>query len=324
MAPRRMLSHVFARRGCGTPPPSLAGGNTKRCGTCRGFSSEDPTLAWARAHPEQAQGCLLPPVWDARICDDSFKSDLSTSLEGYLCWRKWTNVWTGRHDSNEGSDELLKEKTLKLCSHVLSAPLTLANFLAHDTLPLNARVACIGARAEATIPLDLWKEFLLFSAATAKKTTTSTFSIDFVGPDVITRQGTMQDQKVMLEEGPSLVLRWLYRGLFHDLLAKGHTQTSQWDALVFYNPGFGHPHLRDDWKQTLDRVLGLPHPMLLTAHSEMDAERDMQLLRDVFGLDAEYQENPFASQISYQDPFDKNHFVRPNHYVAHVGRRDHR
>ena len=322
-----MLTNIFARRGCRTFP-RFAKGFKKRCETRRGFS-EDPTLAWARAHPEQAQRCLLPPVWDAKICDDSYQSDLSTSLKGYLCWRKWTNVWAGRDHTNEGSEELLEERTLRLYSHVLSAPLTLAKFLAQDSLPLNPRVVCVGARAEATIPLDLWKEFLLFSAARTKTTTTTaatttTYSIDFVGPDVITGPGKIQDQKVMLEDGPSLVLKWLYRGLMHDLLDKDDTHASRWDAFVFYNPGFGHPHLRGDWKPTLDRVLALPYPMLLTAHSEMDAERDTQVLRDMYGLYAEYQENPFASQISYQDPFDKNHFVRPNHYVAHIGRRDHR
>jgi hypothetical protein len=30
----------------------------------------------------------------------------------------------------------------------------------------------------------------------------------------------------------------------------------------------------------------------------------------------EYQVNPFGSRIHYEDPFDKDHFVRPNHFMA--------
>jgi hypothetical protein len=178
----------------------------------------------------------------------------------------------------------------------------------------------VGARAESTIPFDLWKEFLLFTTSLSTKTV-STYSIDFVGPDILAWPGKTPDRNVMLENGSSLVLRWLYRGLFHDLLSSDNIQASKWDVLVFYNPGFGHPHLSGEWKPTLDLIIALQHPMLLTAHSELDAQRDMAVLRDNFGLHVEYQENPFASQISYQDPFDKNHLVRPNHYVAWIGRR---
>jgi hypothetical protein len=55
----------------------------------------------------------------------------------------------------------------------------------------------------------------------------------------------------------------------------------------------------------------------LTAHSAKDADRDAKRLREEYGMAVEYQENPFASRIRYQDPLlDPQHYVRPNHYVA--------
>jgi hypothetical protein len=56
----------------------------------------------------------------------------------------------------------------------------------------------------------------------------------------------------------------------------------------------------------------------LTAHSELDAERDAHLLLDQWGIHVDYRPNPFASRIVYQDPFDKSHFVSPNKYVAWI------
>jgi hypothetical protein len=59
-------------------------------------------------------------------------------------------------------------------------------------------------------------------------------------------------------------------------------------------------------------------PLLLTAHSEWDAQRDWHLLcqeyDDSLRIKAP-QKNPFASRISYQDPFDSAHRVQPNHSV---------
>jgi hypothetical protein len=51
-------------------------------------------------------------------------------------------------------------------------------------------------------------------------------------------------------------------------------------AFVAFNPGFGHPHLTDMWKPTLDVALQCPHsPMVLwTAHSDADMQRDVEFL----------------------------------------------
>jgi hypothetical protein len=208
------------------------------------------------------------------------------------------------------------EKTLAISSHMLSAPLTLATFMVKNDLPSDARVCCVGARAEASLPFDIWKEYLLVSSSRLKK---SIFpSIDFVGPDIVPTAGNVQDWKVSLDSGSTLRLRYYYRGFLHDLPSKRQDVKEEWNAYVFFNPGFGHPHLKKDWIPTLDQLIGKGHPMLFTAHSETDYLRDLEHLNQVFGLKLNYEENPFASRIKYQDPFDPKHIVRPNHYVAHV------
>jgi hypothetical protein len=125
-----------------------------------------------------------------------------------------------------------------------------------------------------------------------------------------------------------------------------------YDFMVFFNPGFGHPNLRNNWDETLRLILHLHdnyyddsdkcirkkrprrsdgRVLLLTAHSKVDAERDAKFLAEKFGIDhVMYNENPFASRIQYLDPFgnfddgekyddDRTsdpHFIRPNHYMA--------
>lgn len=208
------------------------------------------------------------------------------------------------------------KKTLAISSHMLSAPLTMASFTVKNNLPTDSRLCCVGARAEASLPFEIWKEYLILSSSCLKKSISP--SIDFVGPDIVSTPGKVQDRKVTLEAGSALRLRWYYKGFLHDLLTKRHEAKDEWNAFVFFNPGFGHPHLKKDWIPTLEQLVGNGHPMLFTAHSEADSLRDMEHLEKVFGLKLKYDENPFASRITYQDPYDPCHIVRPNHYVAHV------
>lgn len=282
----------------------------------------DPTLSWAKENPNEAQGCLQPPGWDiSSNCDPDRNTQKTESLEDYCRWRKWPH-------SSPSSE--LHERAVAISSHVLSAPLTLANFYYHDAAAANedcgvaaaaattqhknettTRWCCVGARAEATLPYDYWKEFLLLGSAMAE--TAIHVSMDFVGPDI---QPTTPSRTIELEDDSSLSLRWYYKGLLHE--ATTTNTDPQWDAYIFLNPGFGHTNLQDAWHPTLERVIEEERSILLTAHSELDSLRDSEHLKQRYGLDVHYSVNPFASRITYQDPFDKDHMVRPNHYVAHV------
>ena len=306
---------------------------------------QDPTLAWAQANPQLAQECLNPPP--LKKISDLAAPKMMDSFEAYLEWRRW-------EFPEEVSDlEDSRENAKALVSHLLSAPLTLAsqfrNLIQHSTSDNNKNGklgldwCCIGARAEASIPLIYWKEFLLSSRASLSssdlKFASSSMihsnknigiSFDLVGPDIPPK---LSEQSVIIPEGQderesnstSISLRGYHRGFFHDSPTKAmKSNRNAWDAYIFYNPGFGHPNLQKSWEPTLKLILGggqenTRSVLLLTAHSEHDMARDASILKNTYGLsDVIYHENPFASRIKYEDPFEKNHFVRPNHYVATV------
>lgn len=221
------------------------------------------------------------------------------------------------------------------------------------------RICCVGARSECTLPDDYWREFLVMSSAGAfrgiNEATRSSrgppspvdWVIDFVGPDVPKQLQTKTISLDVTEElqpriRHSLTMNYhtsFLHKLILQLLKQLHSTTKitkidrletlqqYWDAFVLFNPGLGHPNLARDWESTIDFLLRTKKPILLTAHSEKDALRDLQALRDRISeegstqpaINAGYQLNPYASLMKFRDPFasdnDPVHIVRPNHSV---------
>lgn len=136
--------------------------------------------------------------------------------------------------------------------------------------------------------------------------------LDFLGPDVVPRT----DSVTVQYQGSQLRLRWVHSGTFHDYVARDDARVDQYDAFVLFNPGLGHRNLQRSWDPTIDVLRGLHRPVLLTAHSALDAARDSHHLHEAFDASASYTDNPFASRITYEDPFDPRIIVRPNHSVA--------
>jgi hypothetical protein len=262
----------------------------------RFFSS---ALEWGRHNPQIAQACLAIPPLPTR------NPPPLTSLEAYWKWRQWKFPVLDETDLSHGQ---------ALVSHVLSAPLTLATFVnkileQQETL----RLCCVGARSEATLPLGFWNEFLV----AMKRPSSMSATMDFMGPEILPAGvTTMPPPQVLTYDNTSLQLQWLYQGYLHEYIAAN--PTNHWDAFVLFNPGLGHAHLKEGWKPTLDYLWQqytlLKTPILMTAHSELDARRDWQLLRQEYdSFLKEPQKNPFASHICYPDPLDANHRVQPSH-----------
>lgn len=313
---------------------------------------QDPALVWAQSNPRLAQECLNPPP--AIDVTKPWSKNMMGSFEAYLEWRRWNFPKEINDGSQDRDFDDPKENAKALVSHLLSAPLTLASQSTcilqqcakdntkNDSLEFNW--CCVGARAEASIPLMYWKEFLMASRVSlASQDSQSTdpssqissknlaLSLDFIGPDI---QPKLSKQTAVIPDGQvenndsyttSIALCGYHRGFFHKSPAR--EKLSSWDSYIFFNPGFGHPNLRKSWEPTLNLILGRdqdttdnkPRVLLLTAHSEHDMDRDAKILSNDYGLkDVPYYENPFASRIAYEDPFEKNHFVRPNHFVATV------
>eukprot|EP00977_Amphora_coffeiformis_P023338 scaffold13016_cov154-Amphora_coffeaeformis.AAC.11 len=311
----------------------------------RCYQSE--TLQWASQHRVLAQQCLNLP---ATSVPSGPPTQPIRSWEAYLEWRQWYFP-----------SELPAEDTNKavgLVSHVLSAPLTAATqlfsafFQNQSTIHFSGTMnwCCVGARAEASLPVEYWKEILVLWAHTspnnARCTTTTTtttttenknnnkldVTIDFVGPDVLRRPSTH-----LTYEGHSLTLRWLYNGTFHEYLQRMqedpysvsddmvHVDENTWDAYILFNPGLGHKNLMASWEPTLQLLLssgstvgltGNAAKIVLTAHSSQDAIRDTECLTNYLLQEAPlYKTNPFASRVDYEDPFEPGHIVRPNQYA---------
>lgn len=316
----------------------------------------DPALEWGRNNPQVAEQCLaippLPPPPTHTNTSSSIGNAFQAihSLQEYWTWRQWKFPLANTNSTSRNDLPLAQA----LVSHVLSAPLTVASF--HRALAQQARWnasssktarnpqgtmryhwCCVGARAEATLPFDFWKEYLiavshfdhsLVSTQTddnVNDTNASTppspppsldITIDFVGPDI-----HPQMPSTTLTYGDSkLHLNWLYRGFLHDYVTPNTSRLLGWTGYILLNPGVGHAHLKRNWEPTLDFLLLDQKdnlPILMTAHSDLDAQRDYAVLTDEYALEECHPPvvNPFASWVTYEDPFDASHKVQPNHSV---------
>jgi hypothetical protein len=332
--------------------------------TASSFSSssslEDAALIWARQNPVAAQSCLEPPPF--LLLDDDPPLMPFGTLEEYWSYRQW-----GLNTDHEKA----------LVSHVLSAPLTAFHlFLSSnddDSFSVSQQRVCfVGARAEASLPVQYWRELLgLIVATGANNNNDNTnshheqhgktqprrrrhYQLHFTGPELvrhpnvslflpptttttITKQHTtssssttttMSSSSSSSSLTPTMTLQWHAPCLFHNwkmaTTVLFDPPDAFFDALICLNPGFGHPHLRDCWRPSLPWIFpqsqslpphsrrSPPPPVLVTAHSAVDAKRDAQWLRDEWGVDITYQRNPFASRLRYHDPFSTTNNIGDN------------
>jgi splicing suppressor protein 51 len=174
----------------------------------------------------------------------------------------------------EGSRLLSDERAVRLASSAFSYVLTLSAFLPRLVSPVGAvetsdgdkdrpvALHVVGARAEAMMPDYLWDEVALLHPQRRA------LEITLVGDHVpISR-------KVRSARGLPLQVEAV-RGLYHDVTLPSP------DALVLFNPGIGHPLLRDRWSPTVRTMLESGKPLLLTAFSAADQERDVDVLRQL-------------------------------------------
>lgn len=256
-------------------------------------SYKDVAFMWARKNPEAARVALqIPPPSNK----SSFKRDSINSLEDYYKYRNWgfSSIFT---DKNE------RKWAQRLVSHVLSAPLTFAQHFPHQP---TQHVCVVGARAEATLPVHYWNEILMNN----DENIPVSWTLDFCGPEVLATSSNVTLKSI---NGSSIVLRWTHSGYLHEM-----SDPPEWNGFVLYNPGLGHDHLREGWMPTIEYLLSTQKPLLLTAHSKLDAERDARLLQDITGNSIDYQPNAFASRITYEDPYDNTHLVSPNSFVTTI------
>ena len=283
---------------------------------------------FARKYPQHAEKVLSPSVYSRS--SDRYNVEHVRSLEDYLRIRQWR--------MNE-IPENLRGSACDLLSHTLSYPLTLSLFARKliqtyskkiESNDKNAiRICCLGARAEATLPLQFWREFLFAMDIFDRSGvfSPSRWVIDFVGPETIMRKTSQQifayspkDTSYKLNRNSELYLNF-YNGYLQD------THLNESDGYIMFNPGIGHPHLKDGWKETLNILLSEnpnKKPLFLTAHSDEDQVRDTVIIKETLeqngiilegGMRSRYHCNPFASRMGTLDPFSPSNTVYANtHY----------
>jgi hypothetical protein len=294
---------------------------------------KDPALLWAAANPKIAQSCLDIPS----ACTDSNLDNVNVSTlrqePSSICFSSFEEYWSWRKWNFPNMDNPHPQA---LASHVLSAPLTIAcQLLLNSTKAKRAknsnniiRWVCVGARSEASLPVEYWKEIINI-ANVYQSTNNHDIELSFIGPEL----GSDKRPPIVLQlsdlniSSPKvlemkLTIQWKFRGMFHDYYQQQLSDVSP-DAYILLNPGLGHPYLQMDWKPTLDIIFERSSTtkrklVLLTAHSKFDALRDTLYLQQHYDdVRPVYSINPFGSRIQYKDPLSPEiHFVSPNAYVA--------
>ena len=305
------------------------------------------------------------------------------TLTDYLRFRNW------------GAEFIEHNVLHALISHAMTFPLTLAHHVDHFLPPIGIgslsmsdhpmdctsqnskltsrketiRICCVGSRAEANLPDEYWREFLIASNlfhshddahihthdlhnASGQSMNTCTnihWILDFVGPEI---SANMKSRHIALPQPPiteheddhvgncfheSLTMNfnsnYLHDYVFHLYKSKEYSTDdilNMYSGFLLFNPGCGHPHLEKSWKPSMEYILKTKKKVLMTAHSMLDHTRDAVMLsklmrrNDHDALPLQYEDNPFASRMAFEDPFPTTSqsahgadgtYVRPNYAV---------
>lgn len=165
------------------------------------------------------------------------------------------------------------------------------------------------------MPRHFWAELQFFHPEM------SAFDVKLIGDHVPAvrkkkwNQDEQQDHVVRLEN---------ITGLYHEPHVVESTRASPPHALVLFNPGIGHPFLKERWRPTVTSLLASGKPILLTSFSKEDQERDVAVLEELSDACGEIafrvppQSNPFRS-LKYQiDPLNLLTPIRTNSHVMVV------
>jgi hypothetical protein len=284
------------------------------------------------------QSLMVPPAPSTYKKDDISRQNITNNLVNYLTWRKWDLQY------------LSNPYCFAMISHALTYPLTLASNALHFQKNMNhhlpvredstIRLCCVGARSEAYLPDHFWREFIHFCNLHSDSIQPSKWHIDFIGhdlpPKLSPREITLNtdpcpdltksdsDQHQNQECISSSLYMTFTSGLLHNHVHQLYkTKSVQdilslWDGFVLYNPGIGHSNLESSWDPTLQFIFKTDQNVLITAHSDLDSQRDSQVLQKYIRKPGvSHVHNPFASLMAYEDPFPPEkgvqHFVRPNH-----------
>ncbi|GFH44907.1 hypothetical protein CTEN210_01381 [Chaetoceros tenuissimus] len=261
---------------------------------------------------------------------DYTSQTVSTDIDEYLVWRGWDKQYVDNQYTNA------------LLSHLLTFPLTFAKYADFfmDTHSSEAdvkelRICCVGSRAEANLPDDYWREFLIAIHHFHGNENQINWVVDCIGPEIAPQ---LKSKQITADQESMLTLNY-HKGFLHDHVvrlyknSKSSNPTQEilntWNGFLLYNPGIGHPNLIKSWRPSLDFIAKTSKKVLITAHSDIDATRDSKVLHEIqSGSDIvndvpiSYEKNAFKCKTLFEDPCasDEAHatVVSPNHAVCAI------
>lgn len=212
----------------------------------------------------------------------------------------------------------------------------------------HVAVVCIGARAESTLPPSFWRETLFALPGV------SGLDLHLIGPELSLPAGLAPATESGNPTGGSLAtvhvgdrtadLSWTRAVLRHTTgTCVGVTQgeadegegvraeaaanaaagaiadraVARADAFVLFNPGLGHPHLREGWEGAAERLIASGKPIIVSCHSQVDLERDARRLSEIGercygegwatgrGVEIFPRKNAFCSLMVSENPLSK-------------------
>jgi len=257
----------------------------------------------------------------AREAVQTICNDLNDSARGRRVGRLdgWAYPsWDTYFRENLSKDGDANDASFRHLTSVLGYPLTLAYSLAQISETYIGRritIACVGARAEASIPTVLWREAAM--ALGVEKLT-----IIMVGP---------MTPDLPLVETDVLDLR--FRSGLYD--PKDDSDMGTPDALVFFNSGCSDLQWRSVWRPTLLSCIETNVPMIFSCYDAIDLARDYGYTcggwQDEVGKSKhlhlmpkvilEPQLNPFSNLMPGIYDTHENRVIHTNQYIFAVQKR---
>ena len=288
------------------------------------------TATWART--EEAKKVITSLL--SRLPTTHIESD---SVEDYLSKREYFGeVGSSSNGSSERSEDKELSKA-QFLSAILTFPLSLSYMLQRVLVsgiggePGLQKSSCdvmiVGARSESSLPRLWWREAQMIAPLGSDSLRLEKINLSMVGPQLIESEKQKWQRQQHSGKGTPSCLSWEGGGdVCFDTIPSGKAflHDIDWptllpiirktDAFVLFNPGFGHEALRDQWKPTLSLLLQTRKPVLCTALSKYDLDRDLAMIQKVSD-EEDHQElgeplemlfapvvNPFASLKRAYDP----------------------
>lgn len=267
--------------------------------------------AWARANPSLARSALACPSKSAR---DQHSAPPLDGLEWYA----------GARGYDVPADGQARTHALRLLSHALTYPLTLALYIKKSLLQATCepflRIVVVGARAESSLPASVWAELSCALPQVGR------WQLLLIGPQVVpTRRLSSTEtvanlriacRKTLLHRDDDLAV--LFSNTFDEENAGDRAGI---DIVALFNPGLGHPRLAHSWEDAMGSIYrARPRALLVTSFSQDDLDSDLhglaRALPHVEATDLKWlvmpERNVFSSRRHAVDPENYQHVTAAN------------